>query len=312
MRHAFGPLLLAGALLWTSACARQPSPDSTAATDTALAERVERLVDTVLTADDDKTVAAAFAEAREIFERDGVLSVARVGDAPAYSFVFINLQKADPAFRAAFVVKVQDAASRGELPGDAAAFAEARRQQLDVEDRYASRPPANPELRDRISALVEADQAARPQGTPDLEKMAAADRKTAGPLKAIFDRYGVPTFELVGVRAAKDFVVMVQHQPAEFRRVVLPKLKNNVDAGQADPASYATVYDRTQRDQGKRQLYGQHFECAGGKDFEVAPMEDPDGVNLRRARLGLMRLEMYGELLRRYSPNACAAMGPHK
>ena len=60
---------------------------------------------------------------------------------------------------------------------------------------------------------------------------------------------------MVGVQAAKDFVIMVQHQPPEFRLAVLPKLKANVDAGQADPGTFAMVYDRTQRDQGKDQLY---------------------------------------------------------
>jgi hypothetical protein len=79
------------------------------------------------------------------------------------------------------------------------------------------------------------------------------DRRTAASLSAIFDRYGVPTYDMVGVRAAKGFVVMVQHHPAEFRREVLPKLKANVDRGQADPVAYAMVYDRAQRDQGKNQ-----------------------------------------------------------
>jgi hypothetical protein len=92
--------------------------------------------------------------------------------------------------------------------------------------------------------------------------MKEVDERTAHPLKAMFDRYGMPTYDMVGVQAAKGFVVMVQHQPAEFRQAVVPKLEANVDAGQADPAYYAMVDDRTQRDQDKNQLNGEQLECA--------------------------------------------------
>ena len=37
---------------------------------------------------------------------------------------------------------------------------------------------------------------------------------------------------------------------------MLPKLKANVDAGQGSQESTPKGYDRTQRDQGKNQLYG--------------------------------------------------------
>jgi hypothetical protein len=54
---------------------------------------------------------------------------------------------------------------------------------------------------------------------------------------------------------------MIQHQSPEFRRKVLPKLKANVDAGQADPGSYAMVFDRSQTDTGKKQMYGENLTC---------------------------------------------------
>jgi hypothetical protein len=312
VRSAFGRLLIAATLISTAACSGRQTADSATTQDTALASRVDGLVDAILTSDDESRETAAFADARAIFEREGVLTIARVGDQAAYGFVFINLQKPSSDFRTAFLARVRDAARRSELPEDAVAYAEARRLQLEIDDRLATQAPANPGLRDQITALLKDDQAVREKGTFDLKRMAAADRKTAGPLKAIFDRYGVPTYDLVGVRAAKDFVVMVQHQPAEFRRVVLPKLKANVDAGQADPGSYATVYDRTQRDQGKNQLYGQNFECSTSKTLDAAPIDDASHVNARRAEMGLMRLEMYARLVRLFSPNACAAVGAKK
>ena len=139
--------------------------------------------------------------------------------------------------------------------------------------------------------------------------MEEADRRTAGPIQAIFDRYGVPTYDMVGVQAAKDFVVMVQHQSPGLRLAVLPKLKANVDAGQGEPGTYALVYDRTQRDLGRKQLYGQQLECANGKALELAPIEDAKNVDLRRAELGLMRIDLYVQLVRRSSSDACRALG---
>ena len=278
--------------------------------DTALAERIERLVDTFFD-DDDARNAAVLADARAIFEREGIPSVARVGDAAAYGFVVVNMLGQPAEFRQPFFAKVQEAAARHELPEDALVFAAARRRQKDVEDRYRAHTPSHPELRDQISGLIKDDQAVRPTQGFDFKKMLEADRRTAGPLKGIFDRYGVPTYDMVGVRAAKDFVVMVQHQSPEFRSSVLPKLKANVDAGQADPGTYATVFDRTQRDQGKNQRYGEHFDCANGT-LEMAPLDDAKRVNLRRAELGLVRIELYTRLVRLHSPDVCGAVGSGK
>jgi hypothetical protein len=232
-----------------------------------------------------------------------------VGDAAAYGFVLLNMLGQPPEFRRQFFTRMQEAATPGGLPQDALAFAEARRRQTEIEERYSAHSPSHPELRDQISRLLKDDQAVRQKEGFDLEKMAQADRRTARPLKAIFDRYGVPTYDMVGVQAAKDFVVMVQHQPPAFRGAVLPKLKVNVDAGQAEPGSYATVYDRTQRDQGENQLYGQQLECATGKSLEVAPMDDATKVNARRAEFGLMRLELYARIVRLNSPDVCGSVG---
>jgi hypothetical protein len=292
------------------ACARRET--ATTEKDTALAARIEHLVETFLTSDDEVKNGSALSDAREIFEREGIPSMAKVGDAAAYGFVLINMLGQPPEFRREFFARVQEAATRDGLPQDALAFAEARRRQTEVEERYRAHTPSHPELRNQISQLLKDDQAVRGREGFDLRKMKEADRRTAGPLKAIFDRYGVPTYDMVGVQAAKDFVVMVQHQPPEFRLAVLPKLKANVDAGQADPGTYAMVHDRTQRDQGKNQLYGQALECATGKALDVAPIDDATNVNVRRAELGLMRLELYSRLVRLNSPDLCGSVESQK
>ncbi len=299
---------LLGALLTAVGCTR---PEPTAEPDTALATRIEQLVEALLTSNDEASTAPVLSEARVIFEREGIPSRTRVGNAAAYGFVLVNMLAQAPDFRRQFYAKTRDEATRQALPEDAVAFAEARHRQTEVEERYREHVPSHPALRDQISHLVESDQAVRDQKGFDLRRMQEADRRTAGPLKAILDEHGVPTYTMVGVQAAKDFVVMVQHQPAEFRRAVLPKLKANVDAGQADPGVFAMVYDRTQRDQGRNQLYGQQLECAGTA-LELAPIDDPANVNARRAELGLMRLELYSRLVRANSPALCGAAGAQR
>jgi hypothetical protein len=240
------------AVLVSAGCSTRDTPPPQK--DQALATRIEQLVDQVLAAEDEAGRNSPLAEARAIFEREGVPNVARVGDAASYGFVLINMLAQPPEFRHQFFARMQEVAKRQELPADAVAFAEARRRQTEIEDRYRDRPPSQPQLRDEITRLSKEDQAVRQREGFDFKKMEQMDRRTARPLKAMLDKYGVPTYDLVGVQAAKDFIVMVQHQPAEFRTAVLPKLKANVDAGQADPGSYAMVYDRTQRDQGRNQF----------------------------------------------------------
>jgi hypothetical protein len=304
-------MLLVGALLPTvGSCTTQET--AKADKDPALAARIEQLVETFITSDDDAKNASVLSDARAIFEREGIPSQAKVGDAAAYGFVLINMLGQPPDLQRRLFARVQEDSSRLALPQDALAFVEARRRQTEVEDRYRAHTPTHPELRDQISQLLKDDQAVREREGFDLRKMEEADRRTAGPLKAIFDRYGVPTHEMVGVQAAKDFVVMVQHQPPEFRLAVLPQLKAKVDLGQADPGSFAMLYDRTQRDQGKNQLYGQQLECATGKTLDVAPIDDAKNVNVRRAELGLMRLELYARLVRQKSPDLCGSAGSPK
>jgi hypothetical protein len=279
--------------------------------DTALAARIEQLVETFFMSGEAAAETKVRTEALEIFEREGIPSQVKVGDAAAYGFVLLNVVAQKSDIRLKFLERMNDPKIRDGLPADAIAFADARRRQLEIEERFKTREPTAPELRDQITRLLKDDQAVRQRGNFDLEKMAAADRQTAGPLKAILDKYGVPTFDMVGVPAARDFVVLVQHQAPEVRAEVLPKLKANVDAGQADPESYTLVYDRTQHDQGRKQLYGQNLICTDAKVLDVGPMDDPANVNMRRAEMGLMRLELYKQLVRLNSPD-CGAFGGHK
>jgi hypothetical protein len=277
------------------------------ANDDTLAVRIESLLNTILTTTDEKEEAAAKAEALEIFERTGLPRVSEVGEKAAYDFVFllVGTGELEPGLQARVLEQTKKAAARSELPADAAVFCEAHLRLEKAKEVAAAHTPSNPELRDEIEKLAKSDQAVRQQEGFELKKMEAMDKQNAAPLLAIFQRYGVPTYDMVGPQAAADFVIMVQHHSAELRKAILPGLKANVDAGQADPDSYALVYDRSRRDQGQKQLYGTQLECGADRQLHEAPIEDEAHVNLRRAELGLMRMELYARLVKESSPPVC-------
>jgi hypothetical protein len=153
------------------------------------------------------------------------------------------------------------------------------------------------------------DQAVREKNGFDIEKMLQADREHTVALEEIFVKYRVPTYRMAGPQAAADSVTMILHQSPEFRRKVLPKLKANVDEGQADARSHAMVLDRLQIDAGKKQVYGENLTCdKKHAELHTGPIEDEGHVNRRRAAIGLMRLELYAQLVVAVSPNVCLAI----
>jgi hypothetical protein len=276
--------------------------------DTALTGRIQRLLHDALTTQDDKQEAAAEAEAIAIFRQYGLPGIAAVGDEAAYAFVMLTCSSDSRKFQTQVLQKATDGAKRGEIPADAASYCAAHLRQETTKAEAKRRTPTNPALRDEIEGLFKTDQAVREKNEFDMEKMERTDREHAPALETIFAKHGVPTYRMVGPQAASDFVTMIQHQSPEFRMKVLPKLKANVDAGEADPGSYATVYDRAQTDAGKKQMYGQNLICdAAHPKLHTGPIGDEEHVNQRRAAIGLMRLELYSQLVVAMSPDVCPA-----
>lgn len=277
------------------------------AADPVLSAKIESLFETVLTSDDANKEALALSQAEDIYNEHGLPTIATVGDQPAYEFVVLLASKRHSlGFRTQVLSKAKEAVARGDLPSDAANYYEARLRLEKMTDEAKTDPPTNPALRDEIDRMYKVDQAVRQQQGFDANKMVETDRQNAAAVQAILDNYGVPTFSMIGPEAAGEFIDLIQHQPAKFRQQVLPKLKANVAAGQADPESYALVYDRSQTDRGEKQAYGQNLVCKAGEKLHEAPMEDESHVNQRRAQLGLIRLELYTRLIEQTMPQFCA------
>src|SRR2546428_8810873 len=122
------PILLASRLALPS----QP-------TDPELAVRIQQLFHTILVADDVKQEAAE-AEAKQIFLKHGLPTIADVGDEAAYEFVVLTCSLGPADFQAKILLKAKQAVSRQALAPDAALYCEARARQEQVKARVKRHP----------------------------------------------------------------------------------------------------------------------------------------------------------------------------
>ena len=113
--------------------------------------------------------------------------------------------------------------------------------------------------------------------------------RNADRLATILDTDGWPTVTMVGPEAARRAFLIAQHadQQLDLQRRVLPLLAAAVEAGEAGPATLAMLRDRVLVNEGRPQIYG--TQIAGVADGAPVPwpVEDPAGLDERRASVGL-------------------------
>jgi len=84
-------------------------------------------------------------------------------------------------------------------------------------------------------------------------------------------------------------------------------MEADVAAGLVSSENYAMLLDRVESSSGQPQTYGENFVCTPDGKIKPSPIADPERVDLRRAKLGLMPLAVYGKLLGNlYMNNLCA------
>lgn len=155
-----------------------------------------------------------------------------------------------------------------------------RRQASEVEKLKL----APDEMQKRVSAL--------------WEKQAKADKKNIKRLEEIIGKYGWPGRSLVGKDGSVTAFLIVQHADLQYQKKYFPLLKEAVSKGEADRDDAALLEDRILMREGKKQIYGSqlHFNEVT-KKLELWPIEDEEGVDARRASVGL---EPIAEYLKRF------------
>jgi hypothetical protein len=94
-----------------------------------------------------------------------------------------------------------------------------------------------------------------------------------------------------GPRIASHAWVLAQHADAdpEFQQEALERMRPYLESGGVAPRDYAYLFDRVAVNQGCPQRYGTQpeGECNPDGSLFPKPLEDPGGVDARRAELGL-------------------------
>ncbi|MCR4280330.1 MAG: hypothetical protein NUV82_02810 [Candidatus Komeilibacteria bacterium] len=106
------------------------------------------------------------------------------------------------------------------------------------------------------------------------------------------DKYGWPTFDLIGKRASNYFWLLVQHadKNIKLQKRCLLLLKKEVANGQAHPRNYAYLEDRVLAAENKKQIYGTQYETRGNK-LVPKPIKNIKKVNQLREAVGVESLD---------------------
>ena len=123
----------------------------------------------------------------------------------------------------------------------------------------------------------------------------AIDARNMARVEEIIGQYGWPGKSLVGKEASMAAFLILQHADLTRQEKYLPLLKDAAGKGEARPADVAMLEDRVLVGKGRKQIYGTQLHS--GPDTEgklvLAPIEDEEHVDERRAAVGLMPLADY-------------------
>jgi hypothetical protein len=163
-------------------------------------------------------------------------------------------------------------------------------------------------LREQLRAVLVEDQKYRMQ-LDEVEKKSgrdsaevkelwktinAKDAENLAKITAILDTRGWLGPDIVGNDGASALFLVIQHADLKTQQKYLPMMRAAVKAKQAEGSSLALLEDRVALGEGRRQVYGSQIgiEAKTGKHY-VSPLDDPEGVDARRAGVGLMPLADY-------------------
>ena len=126
-------------------------------------------------------------------------------------------------------------------------------------------------LAKKINAMADTDQSARriainnPGNRAKSRYVYQLDGRHLPRLKSIIEKYGLPTFDLVGKHATHNFWLLIQHadRDLEFQKVCLSLMERAITRVHRRDIAYLT--DRIRLAQDKKQKFGTQYDIINGK-----------------------------------------------
>ena len=116
-------------------------------------------------------------------------------------------------------------------------------------------------------------------------------------IKPMIERYGVPTYQMVGQKGMNDFFFLLIHLSLypDYWNYLEPLFIDHFKNGAIPPNDYAIMTDRLRvwGKEKKLQLYGTFNSSKDLKQSKLSPIEDIANVDKRRFEIGLMSLAHY-------------------
>ena len=110
----------------------------------------------------------------------------------------------------------------------------------------------------------------------------------------ILDEKGWPGKAKVGNLADNCVFIVIQHSDLKTMQKYLPMMRTAVKEGKTEAQWLALLEDRVALGEGRKQTYGsQLYYDKKTKTSFVAPLEDPDNVDIRRKSVGLEPMADY-------------------
>jgi len=124
-----------------------------------------------------------------------------------------------------------------------------------------------------------------------LKKMNFQDKKNLRKFKELVPIGSIPGISKVGIKANMTAWLIIQHSSTSIQKEYLEALIASAEAGDSNWMHVAGTIDRIMVEEEGVQLYGTQFGMDKEGNGFVKPIKNPQNVNKRREKVGLIALE---------------------
>jgi hypothetical protein len=166
---------------------------------------------------------------------------------------------------------------------------------MEVEPQQKS---INEQLKQEILAMVKADQSMR-MGHEWDSKIDVCNTER---MKEILKQNGWPGISLVDAEGAEGAWLLLQHadHDIEFQKQGLALLQQAVKKSEAEKWHEAYLTDRVRINSGESQIFGTQFYKDKDGKFVPRPIQDLEGIEVRRKEFGLGLFSEYVQQMQKH------------